>query len=199
MPKYHSISTIPAKVFFSILKSKDYQQLKPKPREKGLEQVFMDIYDNYFLLSDNYESKEYLRVTVELAKLEYKKATLMQIMHLYFNYPITKGMIDSLKVTLKKVFQIDLDLSKPLLNEIERIVTIEKGIIENDIVILKTDFDRMVKDSQTKAMEFTDELASLGQVLQGNNLVREGVMLDTYISLTKTAKKMVEQQNKKVK
>ena len=48
-------------------------------------------------------------------------------------------------------------------------------------------------------MEFTDELASLGQVLQGNNLVREGVMLDTYISLTKTAKKMVEQQNKKVK
>ena len=123
----------------------------------------------------------------------------MQIMHLYFNYPITKGMIDSLKVTLKKVFQIDLDLSKPLLHEIERIVTIEKGIIENDIVILKTDFDRMVKDSQTKAMEFTDELASLGQVLQGNNLVREGVMLDTYISLTKTAKKMVEQQNKKVK
>jgi len=60
MPKFNNIYTIPAKTFFDILQTRNYQLLKPKPREKGLEAVFMAIYDEYFIKSDNHEAKEYL-------------------------------------------------------------------------------------------------------------------------------------------
>ena len=43
MPKFNNIENIPAKTFFDILETKNFRLLKPKPREKGLEQVFMSL------------------------------------------------------------------------------------------------------------------------------------------------------------
>ena len=71
MCKYNSIDNIPAKTFFDILHSKDYQLLKPKPSEDGLEKIFTDIYDDFFVKSDNYEAKQYLKSTYTIAFLEY--------------------------------------------------------------------------------------------------------------------------------
>jgi len=81
MPKYNSIDTIPAKVFFEVLKSKNYQLLKPKPKEKGLEECFIAIYDDFFIKSDNSEAKSYLKLNKEIAFLEYKMAVIKQVLH----------------------------------------------------------------------------------------------------------------------
>ena len=75
MPKYNSIDTIPAKVYFDIKESSNLQLLKPKPSEKDLEKIFESIDDQFFLRSKNPEAQRYLNLTVEIQYLNYKIAT----------------------------------------------------------------------------------------------------------------------------
>lgn len=216
MPKYNSINNIPSKIFFEILKTKNYELLEPKRKTlvqnfkhwifilfnksikiKSLEEVFMSIYDDFFLQSDNYEAKEYLRITNEIACLEYKKATLKQLLHFYLINQHTEQMRIDFAKFLKDKYKTELDLTKDFLTEMHSILTIQVGYIDNDLVLLRFDFDRMIKENKSNSHTFFDELANLGQILQGNNLIKDDVTLAVYVSLMKVAKKKVEQQNKK--
>lgn len=197
MPKYNSIDTIPAKVFFDILKTKDFQQLKPKPKEKGLEEMFMSIYDEFFLKSDNPEATRYLELTKEISFLNYKIATLKQSLHFYFYNRTTKEMREEFAKSLKQGFDIELDLKAHFIDEVQRVLTNEIGIIENDLSMAKIEFDSMVKKSKSKDYDYYEEIGVLSQVLPSNSLLKEDMTLAVYISLEKLAKKVVEQQNKK--
>ena len=197
MPKYNSIDTIPAKVFFHILKTKDYQQLKPKPKEKGLKEIFTSLYDEFFTKMDNEESKYYLHLTKEIAFLEYKIATLKQALYFYYTNKTTKEMREEFAKALNDGFGIYLDLNVPFVDEVYRVLTTEIGIIENDLNLAKLDFDGMIKKSQSKDFDYFDDIGVLGQVLQGNNLVKEEMTLAVYISLSKLAKKMSDNNKSK--
>ena len=197
MPKYNSIDNIPAKVFFQILKTKDFQQLKPKPREKGLEAIFTQIYDEFFIKSDNVEAKRYLELNAEIAFLQYKKATLKQSLAFYLYNRTTKEMREDFANALKEGFSIELDLNKPFIDEVQRVLTIELGIIENDLEFAKNDFNSMVKKSQSKDFDYYEQIGVLSQVLPNNSLLKEEMTLAVYVALEKLAKKEVEQQNKK--
>ena len=197
MPKYNSIDTIPAKTFFEILRTKNFQLLKPKPREKGLEAIFTAIYDDFFVKSDNVEAKRYLELNSEIAFLNYKKATLKQSLAFYLYNRTTKEMRDDFANALKEGFNIELDLNKPFIDEVQRVLTIELGIIENDLEFAKNDFNSMTKKSQTKDFDYYEQIGVLSQVLPNNSLLKEEMTLAVYVALEKIAKKQVEQQNKK--
>lgn len=197
MPKYNSIDTIPAKVFFNILKTKDFQQLKPKPKEKGLEEIFMSIYDEFFLKSDNPEANRYLELHKEISFFHYKIATLKQSLHFYFYNRTTKEMREDFAKSLKEGFGIELNLEVPFIDEVQRVLSIEIGIIENDLNMAKIEFDSMVNKSKNKDYDYYEELGVLSQVLPNNSLLKEEMTLAIYVSLEKLAKKVVEQQNKK--
>jgi len=113
MPKYKSVDTIPAKTFFTILESKNYQLLKPKPSEKGLEQIFISIYDEFFIKSDNPEAKQYLETTTEIAQLKYKIATLKQSLHFYFYNQTTEKMRNDFIEALQIGYNITIDKEQP--------------------------------------------------------------------------------------
>jgi hypothetical protein len=133
MPKYHNIETIPANVFFTILETKNFQLLKPKPKEKDLEAVFMSIYDDYFVKSNNHQANEFLRLRNEISFLEYKKAVIKQTLAFTFYNKTTKQMrLDILKA-LKEGCDIDIDPNLPFVCEVERVLSIEIGILENDL------------------------------------------------------------------
>lgn len=197
MPKYNSIYTIPAKVFFHILKTKDYQQLKPKPKEKGLKEVFESIYDDFFIKMDNEESKYYLQLTKDIAILEFKISTLKQALHFYFTNKTTKEMREEFIEALKVGYGIYIDINAPFIDEVQRVLTTEIGIIENDLNLAKIDFEKMIKKSQSKDFDYFDDIGVLGQVLQGNNLVKEEMTLAIYISLSKLAKKVSDNNKSK--
>jgi hypothetical protein len=197
MPKYNNITNIPAKVFFDIMKTKDYQQLKPKPKEKGLKEVYMAIYDEFFIQSDNAEAKEYLRLNTEIAFLEFKKATIKQSLAFYLYNQTTKEMRQDFIKAFKEGFGIEIDENLPFIQEVQRVLTIELGIIENDLSMAKMDFDNMVKTSKGKDFSYFESLVGIGNVLQGNSLVKEDISLAVYVELEKLAKKIVEKQNKK--
>lgn len=197
MPKYNSIDTIPAKVFFDILKTKNYQSLKPKPREKGLEEIFVSIYDEFFVKSNNPESLRYLELTKKISFINYKIALLKQSLHFYYYNKTTQKMRLDFIATVKEVYGIEIDANAEFTNEVERVLTVEIGILNNDLMFLQTEFDGMVKTSQRKDFDYFESISGLGNVLQGNSLVKENMTLATYVSLEKLAYKIVEQQKSK--
>lgn len=197
MPKYNSIETIPAKTFFEILESKNYQLLKPKPREKGLEDVFISIYDEFFLKSDNPEANEYLKVTKDIAYIEYKIAVLKQSLYFYYHNTTTEKMRLDFIEALKEGYNIEIDKTKPFIDEVQKVLTIEIGILENDLNPLKSHYDSLIKNSKSKNFDYYESIGVLSNVLQSNSLLKENMTLAVYVTLEKLANKVVEQQKKK--
>lgn len=197
MPKYNNIQNIPAKVFFEVLKTKNYDLLKPKPKEKGLEDVFILIYDDFFLKSENHEAKNYIRLAKEIAFLEYKIATLKQTLYFYYKNQTTKEMrldfIDAIKLS----YNIEIDKEADFTDEVNRLLSIEIGILNNDLIFFKTEYEEMLKNSKSKDFDYYDNIGALSNVLQNNSLLKEDMTLAIYITLEKMAKKIVEQQNNK--
>jgi len=95
MCKFNHISNIPAKIFFDILETKNYQLLKPKPKEQGLEQIFISIYDDFFDKSNNPEAKEYLVLVRKEAFLVYKIAVIKQALLLFKIHSFFSSLLNS--------------------------------------------------------------------------------------------------------
>lgn len=193
MPKYNSIDTIKAKVFFEILKTKNYQLLKPKPREKGLEEVFISIHDEFFIKSDNKEANEYLRLINEIAFLNYKIAVLRKDLHFYYYNKTTEQMRMDFIDALQTGYDIIIDKEANFEDEVLRVLTIEIGIIQNDLTQSKIIFDQMTEKSKKTVVEFEDQIVSMENVLDRE--IKDGITLSKYIALQKSAKQKLEKQN----
>ena len=197
MPKYNSIDTIPAKTFFEILKSKNYQLLKPKPKEQDLEQVFISIYDDFFIKSENYEAKRFLELTNQIAFLNYKIATLKKSLQFYLYNQTTKQMRLDFIERVKIGYGIEIDANAKFIDEVQRVLTSEIALIENDLTMLNLELDSMVKKSKSKDFDYYEDIGVLSQILPNNSLLKEDMTLAVYISLEKLAKKVSEQNKKK--
>jgi hypothetical protein len=194
MPKYHNIETIPANVFFTILESKNYQLLKPKPKEKDLEAVFMSIYDDYFVKSNNQQANEFLRLRNEISFLEYKKAVIKQTLAFTYYNKTTKQMrLDILKA-LKEGCDIDIDPNLPFVDEVERVLTIEIGILENDLNFAKLAFDELIKEAKKKEFDYYKSVAELSKAIDMQ--IRPQMSLAEYIGYEKVAEEIIKSKKK---
>lgn len=195
MAKYNSIENIPAKTFFDILHSKNYQLLKPKPSEEGLEKIFTDIYDDFFIKSDNYEAKQYLKLTTNIAFLEYKIATIKQVLHFIYYNEVTEEIKLKLLEALEKGCEIYIEKDTDFSTELQRVLQVEIGIIENDLTMEKLELDNMVKNRNEKLFDFYDNIVSLSNVHNRN--IDEKITLAMYVSIEKSAARIIKEQNKK--
>jgi hypothetical protein len=194
MPKYLSIETIPANVFFTILESKNYQLLKPKPKEKDLEAVFMSIYDDYFVKSNNHQANEFLRLRNEISFLEYKKAVIKQTLAFTYYNKTTKQMrLDILKA-LKEGCDIDINPDLPFDVEVERVLTIEIGILENDLNFAKMSFDDLIKEAKKKEFDYYKSIAELSKAIDMQ--IRPQMSLAEYIGYEKVAEEIIKSKKK---
>lgn len=196
MPKYDKIENIPARVFFEILKTKNYQLLKPKPREKNLEAVFVAIYDAFFLASDNEEAKDYLRLTNEINFLQYKISYLKRCLHFYYYNQTTKEMREDFIKAVKEGYGIEIDAQKPFIDEVERLLTQEIGIINNDLSFAKIEYENLTKTSQKKDFDYYESIGALSEILPNNSLLKEEMTLAVYVTLEKIAVKRIKEQQR---
>lgn len=196
MAKYNSIENIPAKLFFDVLSSKDYTLLQPDNKKEDLQAVFTLIYDDFFVKSDNSEAKRYLNLTTNIAFLEYKIATIKQVMHfIYYTPNITAEMKLKLLNALEIGCGIFIDKNEDFTIEVQRVLQVEIGIIENDLTFDKLELDNMSKKSIDKAFDFYDNIVSLSNVHERN--IDESITLAMYIAIDKSAKQKIKKQNGK--
>lgn len=196
MPKYDSIETIPARIFFKILKDKDYQQLKPKPKEKGLKEVFGRIYDEFFVASDNPDAKEFLSIDLKIKAQEYKLTTIKRVLWFLTYTPHTREIREQWIDTLKSEFDIVINPDADFLSEVERVLTQEIGWLENDITADRITYDNLLKGltPSTKEFNFYASQVALGNILQGNALVGTDMTLAVYVELDNAAKEIAKRQ-----
>ena len=197
MPKYFDINTIPARTFFEILHSKNYQLLCPKPKEKGLEQIFISIYDEFFVKSNNPEANEYLKVTKEIAFLKYKIAYLKQALAFYFYNQTTKQMRLDFIEAVKVGYDIEINPDVDFIDEVQRVLNIEIGIIQNDLSMAEFIFKQMTAKSKAKVFEYESQIVALENVLERNIL--DNITLAKYIAYEKSAQQKISAMQSKNK
>jgi hypothetical protein len=200
MPKYDSIKTIPADVFFEIKKTNNLQLLKPKPREKDLDKVFEAIDDEFYTRSKNAEAKRYLELFSTINYLNFKIATLKTTLHSYYYNETNLEMRQSLADALKEGYNIDLDLTVPFGQEVLRILNVEIGAIKNDLVEAQTEFDNLIKKSQSQSsFDYFKSIVDLSTALPNNSLINDRMTLLIYVELCNKAKEISDKhENEKI-
>jgi hypothetical protein len=200
MPKYDSIKNIPADVFFEIKKTNNLQLLKPKPREKDLDKVFEIIDDDFFTRSKNAEAKRYLELFSTINYLNFKIATLKTTLHSYYYNETNLEMRQGLADALKEGYNIDLDLKVPFGQEVLRILNVEIGAIKNDLVEAQTEFDNLIKKSQSQSsFDYFKSIVDLSTALPNNSLINDRMTLLIYVELCNKAKEISDKhENEKI-
>lgn len=200
MPKYSNINNIPAKVFFEILDTKNYQLLKPKPKEKGLEQVFISIYDEYFLQSENPEANRYLELVKNVAFLEYKIAMIKSTLGFLYYSTTTRQMrvdyLEALQIGTGIEINVDVDFS----DEVKRILTENIGWLNNDLNFDKLELEQMLAKSKGKQINYIQRVIDLAVASPQNLVINQNMTLVEFVATEKAVLKYNSelQRNKKV-
>ena len=194
MPKYNSIDTIKARIFFKILDTKDYQLLKPKPREKGLEQVFMSIYDEFFIHSENNEAKQYLELSKKIAELQYKISNLKRALHFYYYNKTTKEMRLGFIEALKNGYDIEINPNESFSSEVLRVLNIDLGVLENELTIAEDEFKQLTSKTQQKISSYESKIVAVENVLKRS--IDDDITLAKYIELEKSARQIISEQQR---
>ena len=187
MPKFNHISNIPAKIFFDILETKNYQILKPKPKEQGLEQIFISIYDDFFDKSNNPEAKEYLALIRKEAFLVYKIAVIKQALLFYWSNPITEEMQINGINALNEGCDLNIDVNANFDDEVKRILS------ENVVQFLQSDLNQLKTNDKGKKVTFYDRLISLSSSAPQNFVINDKMTLLEYVEVESAIMKHIEQ------
>lgn len=196
MPKYNSIENIPSKTFFDILKSKDYQLLKPKPKEQGLESIFMEIYDDWFTQLNNSDAKRYLELRNEIGFLNYKISSIKETIRFIYYNPVTETMLTDIVSALQKGCDIVINTKNNMHEEINDVLRVQVGSLEFDLFQLKTEFDAM-QGQKRQDINFYQSIAYLSEALPNNPLLKENMTLAVHVSLENLVKEKIKINKRK--
>jgi len=193
MPKYNSVNNIPAKIFFDVLHEKDFDLLEPTEGEEGLEEVFSAIYDDYFVKSDNARSKRFLELQQEIYFMNYKIQSVVQIIDfLMFNtttLEIRKTLLESL-ISIG----VNISLENEFVEEVQNILNIELGILQNDLSFLQIEMKNMQSENTEGVFDFYESLVGLESIHERS--LDDEMVLIKYINYEKLAIKKAELQKK---
>jgi len=193
MPKYNSVNNIPAKIFFDVLHEKDFDLLEPIEGEEGLEEVFSAIYDDYFIKTNNPRSKRFLELQQEIYFMNYKIQSVVQIIDfLMFNtttLEIRKTLLESL-ISIG----VNISLENEFVEEVQNILNIELGILQNDLSFLQIEMKNMQSENTEGVFDFYESLVGLESIHERS--LDDEMVLIKYINYEKLAIKKAELQKK---
>ena len=182
MPKYSNIENIPAKVFFKILETKDFQLLKPKPSEKDLDAVFLTIYDDYFKEMNDPMAIRFLTLSNQITALKTQREFLKYSLSFVFihKHLMTEKMVNDLLTAL------EIDDNGDIYDKIQYGLTFKIGEIDNDLVFLETEFNELT-GGENKPFNFFKQLAGISSIHKMQ--LNQDIILAEFVAYQKIIKK----------
>lgn len=196
MPKYNNINNIPAKTFFDVLHEKNFDLLEPTEDEDGLEEVFSNIYDDYFIKSDNARSKRFLELQQEIHFMNYKIQSIVQVLDFLMFNDTTPEIR---KILLESIISIGINISldNEFVEEVKNVLNIELGILQNDLSFLEIEMKQMQSENTDGVFDFYESLVGLESIHERS--LDDEMVLIKYINYEKLAIKKAEAQKKQSK
>jgi hypothetical protein len=102
--------------------------------------------------------------------------------------------LDILKA-LKIGCDIYIDEKLPFTEEVHRVLTIEIGVLNNDLSICKLELKDLVKDAVSKDFDYYDSIIGLSNI--HNRSLNSDLTLAEYVAYEKSAEKIINQSKKK--
>jgi hypothetical protein len=102
--------------------------------------------------------------------------------------------LDILKA-LKSGCDIYIDENLPFTEEVHRVLTIEIGVLNNDLSICKLELKDLVKDAVSKDFDYYDSIIGLSNI--HNRSLNSDLTLAEYVAYEKSAEKIINQSKKK--
>jgi len=192
MSKYNSINNLSAKLFFDILETKDFNLLEPIEGEDA-EEVFVAIYDDYFVKSNNYRSNEFLRLRQEIDFMEHKIKSVVQVLDFLMFNETDLEIRNTLLQALKDI-GIGIDLDGKFEDEIRNVLQVELGVLQNDLNISKIELENLSKENKDSVFNFYETLVGLESIHERS--LDDAMVLAKYIEYEKMANKKIEMQKK---
>lgn len=195
MPKYNSISNIPAKLFFDILENKDFNLLEPFENENDeeVDSVFVVIYDTFFLKSNNDRSKRYLELKQEIHFMNYKIQSIVSVLDFLLFNQTTKEIRETLLKALIEI-GVNINLENDFIPEVKNVLQIELGILGNDLNFLQIEMDEMNKSNNESVFDFYETLINLEAIHE--RTLEDSMVLAKFIEYERLAVKKSETQRK---
>lgn len=196
MPKCNNINNIPAKTFFDVLHEKNFDLLEPTEDEDGLEEVFSNIYDDYFIKSDNARSKRFLELQQEIHFMNYKIQSIVQVLDFLMFNDTTPEIR---KILLESIISIGINISldNEFVEEVKNVLNIELGILQNDLSFLEIEMKQMQSENTDGVFDFYESLVGLESIHERS--LDDEMVLIKYINYEKLAIKKAEAQKKQSK
>lgn len=204
--RYDSYDTIPARVFFEIRETGNYQLMKPKPSTstEWLQRMFMQIYDDYFLKSDNKDAARYLELLEKEKALEVKISIFKLVLQFHWETPqeiwnhptvvkVRRSNIEKLNPYLDSPIDLDGDFD----GEVQQALQVSIGIIENDLTEVQMELEGLRGQATKTVFEFYDSLQNIDEVnMQSSD---PNLLLPQYVAKERSAIRKMERQRLKNK
>ena len=129
--------------------------------------MFSDIYDDYFVKCQNPKSNEYLELSQTVAFLNYKIESVRQVVDFLSKNKTTKEMRLLLLESLIYI-GVNIDLEADFSEEVQRILQVELGILENEVSFAQIDLQNMTKEKTDSVFNFYESLIGLESVHERN-------------------------------
>lgn len=199
--KYHSYHTIPAITFFEIRDTGNLQLMKPKPgtNTEWLAKLFTEIYDDYFVKSNNQQAARYIELVNLTAFIKYKISALKSILQMHWeiepeiwNHPTVVNIRNQQITALNRHLDSPFDLDSDFDTEMQNALNISLGILQNEYNLANIELEQLRSQSSKSVFEFYDSLQAINEANMQN--LRGDALLPEYVAAEKSAVKKSEAQ-----
>lgn len=184
---------LPAKLFFKIINTGDYSLLGDGDANEQ-EQSFNDIFDEYFLLTNN---KSLLSVYTKHQKIEKQKAIISVINSILYAITYIRQTREEREEQIALLnsingVKINFDINKPIIEEIERVKTKVIGSLTNQ---LKLDLSTVQQQKETVSTSFERRVVWMSKVTEIRIPPNE-ITLHEFIEYDRLSKEIIASNNK---
>ncbi|AKG94199.1 hypothetical protein AVT43_gp25 [Polaribacter phage P12002L] len=199
---YRNCDEIPIFNLYRILESKDFSYMyldydgyNTVKIEKGINEVWDKIYQEYLNLIGDNTTLIYYELVNDLLYLETRYSVASSLLQQIALGGMTKDMLRAYILELRN-WKYKIDDKKPLHSELERMVRQLRGS-ENKIRIKKEEKKALEKGSTNEKMTLIEQQVKLEQALSRNEIDTKKTVASKWITMIKEVKLINEKRQKK--